>query len=291
MTERESPIPVLDGIATLAPTSDAWLVDIWGVMHNGVAAFVGAADACRRFRSAGGTVVLLSNAPRPAPAALAQLDRIGVPRDAFDAIVTSGDLTRGLVSSWKDRRIHHLGPERDIGIFAGLDVPLVASVDAEIVVCTGFLDDETETVEDYATTLKGFLRRGAVMICANPDLRVERGNRLVPCAGALAQSFEQMGGTVVYAGKPHPPVYDLALGTIAAERKGPVDKARVLAIGDGVKTDIAGAAGVGIRSVFIASAVDLGTGGHAAGLDPATLAGLFAGQPQLPVGAMAGLKW
>ncbi|MGE3918330.1 MAG: TIGR01459 family HAD-type hydrolase [Hyphomicrobiaceae bacterium] len=282
-----SPVPIIESIAALAPTADAWLVDIWGVMHNGVAPYEEAVEACRRYRAAGGTVALLSNAPRPAAAALEQLRRIGVDEAAFDAIVTSGDLTRGLVEAWRQKRIHHLGPDRDLGIFAGLGIQFAPSSDADIVVCTGFLDDSTETVADYRTTLEGFRRRGALMICANPDLMVERGERIVPCAGALAAAYAELGGEVVYAGKPHPPVYELALATIADARGAPVAKARVLAIGDGVRTDIAGAAAVGLRSVFVASAIHVEKGD----LAPDVVTRLFSGLSRPPVAAMTGLRW
>ncbi len=291
MTEKTpapaSGIPIIESIADLAATSDAWLVDIWGVMHNGLEPYASAVDACRRFRKSGGTVALLSNAPRPAAAALAQLRRIGVDEAAFDAIVTSGDLTRGLVDTWRDKRIYHLGPERDLGIFEGLGILFATSLEAEIVVCSGFLDDNTETVADYRTTLDGFRRRGVLMLCANPDLMVERGARLVPCAGALAASYEEMGGRVIYAGKPHPPVYELALATLAGARGAPVDKARVLAIGDGVRTDIAGAAAVGLRSVFVASKLHVEDGG----LDRTAVGELFVDLAQPPVAAMSRLAW
>lgn len=286
-TDAPRAIPIIDSISGLVSSADAWLVDIWGVMHNGVAPYAAAVDACRRFRANGGTVALLSNAPRPAAAALEQLRRICVAEDAFDAIVTSGDLTRGLVDQWRHKRIHHLGPERDLGLFAGLGVTLATSLEAEIVVCSGFLDDTTETVADYRTTLDGFRRRGALMICANPDLMVERGERIIPCAGALAAAYAEIGGEVVYAGKPYPPVYDLALSTLADVRGQAVDKSRVLAIGDGVRTDIAGAAAVGIRSVFVASAIHVERGR----LDPEVVADLFAGLADPPVAAMTGLAW
>lgn len=283
-------IPIVTSISDFAATSDAWLVDIWGVMHNGVNAFEASGAACAAFREAGGYVVLLTNAPRPAPSVVAQLARVGVRPEAYDAIVTSGDVTRGLVEAWKGKPIHHLGPDRDQAIFSGLDVTFATSLEAEIVVCSGLIDDETETPADYTTTLKGFARRGLVMLCANPDIRVQRGDKLIYCAGALAQAYEGFGGEVVYSGKPHPPIYELALGVIEAGLGRAVDKDRVLAIGDGVKTDIAGAAAMGIRSVFIASGIHVdGT----RGLDAGVLDELFAGfEPGgRPVAAMNRFHW
>ncbi len=286
-TDTPRAIPIIDSISGLVDSADVWLFDVRGVLHNGVAPYVAAVDACRRFRAAGGTVALLYNAPQPAATALEQLLSIGVAGDAFDAIVTSGDLTRGLVDRWRHKRMYHLGPDHNLGLFDGLDVTLATSLEAEIVVCSGFLDDTTETVADYRTTLDGFRRRGALMICANPDLMVERGTRIIPCAGALAAAYAEIGGDVVYAGKPYPPVYDLALSTVADVRGHAIDKSRVLAIGDGVRTDIAGAAAVGIRSLFVASAIHIDRGR----LDPQVTAELFAGLEDLPIAAMTGLAW
>lgn len=289
MTSSDRQIPIVSSIAELADGSEAWLVDVWGVMHNGIAPFAESVAACRAFRAKGGYVLLLTNAPRPADAVVQQLERVGVPRDAYDAVLSSGDVTRGLVQAWAGRRIHHVGPERDLGIFEGMDISFATSIDAEIVVCTGLIDDETETPDDYAITLRGFQRRGILMICANPDLKVERGNRIVFCAGAIAQSYEALGGDVVYSGKPHLPIYELAIDTVARGLGRPVGKDRILAIGDGVLTDIKGASGAGIRNVFIASGIHVD---RSRPLDAATLAEVFADfEGTLPVAAMSALAW
>lgn len=282
-------IPVVDGLREIAPSSDVWLVDVWGVMHNGVRAFEAAADACTRFRQAGGYVVLLTNAPRPAPAVVAQITKLGVPREAYDAVLTSGDVTRGLVEAWSDKRIHHLGPDRDRGIFEKLEVDFATSIEADIVVCTGLLDDTIETPDDYATTLKGFKRRGAVMLCANPDLLVERGERMIYCAGSLGAAYEALGGEVVYAGKPYLPVYELAETMVRDGLGRDVPRERILAIGDGLKTDIKGAAAAGLRSVFIASGLHV-EGGRK--LSPALVEDLFRDVPQpWPIAALDELRW
>lgn len=282
-------IPVISSIAETARDTDAWLVDIWGVIHNGVEPFAHSVDACSRFREQGGYVVLLTNSPRPSPSVVAQLSRIGVSKDAYDGIVTSGDVTRGLVEAWRHKPMHHLGPDRDQAIFSGLDVTFATSLDAEIVVCSGLIDDETETPDDYATTLKRFARRDLVMICANPDVQVQRGDKLIYCAGALAQAYERLGGRVVYSGKPHLPIYELALGMITRGLGRAVDTERVLAIGDGVHTDIAGAAAANLKSVFIASAIHVGDD---VALDAGVLDELF--DPAMagrPVAAMERLVW
>ncbi len=280
------PIPLLQTIAPLAGETRAWLVDVWGVMHNGVRPFAAACDACERFRQQDGLVVLLSNSPRPRDGVAAQLDHIGVPRASWDVIVTSGDVARSLIAAFAGRAIVHLGPERDLPIFAGIDVERVGPERGEAVICTGLFDDERETPDDYVETLAACAARGLPMICANPDVAVERGGRLVYCAGALARAYEALGGTVKYAGKPFVPIYELAFSTLETLHAGSSERARLLAIGDGINTDIAGAAAVSVRSVFVASGVHV-----AGGLDAQALDTLFPPGGPRPVAAMTGLKW
>jgi HAD superfamily hydrolase (TIGR01459 family) len=250
---------LIGGLSALAPRYDLIFCDIWGVLHNGLVAMPPAGDALTRFRAGGGRVVLISNAPRPGDGVAVQLDRVGVPRTAWDAIVTSGDLTRTAVIERAGQTVHHLGPERDVAIFDGLDVRFGGIEDADYVVCSGFDDDDRDTVADYRERLARMRRRDLWMICANPDLVVERGDRLVPCAGALAQAYEEIGGEVFYAGKPHRPVYEAAL-RIATRLLGgeAVPLARILAIGDAMRTDIAGAAAFGIDSLLVARGIHAG---------------------------------
>ena len=268
---------------------DAWLVDIWGVMHNGVRAYPAAAAATKRFREQGGIVVLLSNSPRPASSLQGQLTKFGVAGTSYDATVSSGDLTRHELAKHAGTRVFHLGPERDLPIFAGLDVERVGASEAEFVVCTGLFDDETETPDDYQDLLRDFARRKLTMLCANPDRMVERGHHLIYCAGALAEVYEALGGSVIYAGKPYLPIYELALETIADLAGKPVPRSRVLAIGDGVHTDMAGAADFGLDAVFVASGLHRPKAGGA-DLDGAHLADLFEGRKR-PRAAMAALAW
>ena len=283
-----SPIPILASISVLAARYDAWLCDIWGVMHNGAKAFEAACDACSRFREGGGIVVLISNAPRPHDAVAAQLDRFGVPPTAYDAIVTSGDVTRAILAREKGRTVFHLGPDRDRGVFEP-SPPAFAPVEtADLVVNTGLFDDLNETPADYEAMLRSLSARGVPMICANPDLMVEKGDRLLYCAGALAQSYEQVGGKVLYAGKPHLPIYQEAYALIAKAKGKSVDQRRVLAIGDGMRTDMAGAEAAGLDAIFIPSL--LHTDGHAAA-DGAAIADLFKGSSFRPIGAQLGLRW
>lgn len=283
-------IPVIAHVAELAATSDLWLVDIWGVMHNGVRPFADAVEACQRFRAAGGTVLLLSNAPRPAASVAQQLDKIGVSRTAYDAIVSSGDAARASIADAVARgaSIGHIGPERDRPLFDGLGVVFAPVDKAAVAVCTGLYDDTTETPDDYTPMLRALKARDVQMICANPDLTVERGGSLVYCAGAVAAAYEALGGAVFYAGKPHLPVYDMAFETAARLRGGEVPKARTLAIGDGIRTDIKGAAAAGVRSVFVASGIHVAAD---KAFDSAALDALFPPGPPRPVAAMTGLAW
>jgi HAD superfamily hydrolase (TIGR01459 family) len=281
-----SPIPVLASIAGLAAGREAWLTDIWGVMHNGVEPYAAACEACTRYRLAGGIVLLLSNAPRPAANVIEQLDRLGVPRFAWDAVLTSGDAARTLVGAYAGKRLFALGPERDLALYDGLGVTLSDAAGAEAVSCTGLFDDEIETPDDYAELLASFAARELPMVCANPDLTVERGDRTIYCAGALAAAYETLGGAVAYAGKPYLPIYDLAFEAIAKAKGRPVARQAVLAIGDGIRTDIKGAAAAGIESVFIAS------GPHAPSIAaPQLLDAQFPDPAQRPIAALPALAW
>ncbi|WP_296065204.1 TIGR01459 family HAD-type hydrolase [uncultured Agrobacterium sp.] len=243
-------------IHTLGDITDGFdviLSDVWGVLHNGVSAFPDAAIALRTAREAGKTVVLITNSPRPAPGVIAQLRVLGVPDEAYDRIITSGDVTRGLIAEGP-RKVFLLGPERDMPLLEGLDVEVVGEAEADSVVCTGFFDDETETPEDYTDMLKSFVARKVPMICANPDLVVERGERIIPCAGAMAAYYEQLGGEVRIAGKPHSPIYEACLAA-AKEVRGAFAKDRVLAIGDGMPTDVKGAIASGLNLLYISGGI------------------------------------
>lgn len=288
-TVASEAIPVIDSIAEIGSAYNAWLVDIWGVMHNGVRAYPAAVEATRRFREQGGIVVLLSNSPRPGPSLQGQLTNFGVAGTSYDATISSGDLTRHELAKHAGTRVFHLGPERDLPIFAGLDVERVEPSDAEFVVCTGLFDDETETPDDYQGLLRDFAGRKLTMLCANPDRMVERGHHLIYCAGALAEVYEALGGSVIYAGKPYLPIYELALETIADLAGKAVPRRRILAIGDGVHTDMAGAADFGLDAVFVASALHRPRDGGT-NLEGAHLADLFKGRKR-PRGAMAALAW
>jgi HAD superfamily hydrolase (TIGR01459 family) len=290
MTANIHGIPVIDSISPFARRYDAWLADIWGVMHNGMRPFASAVEACQLFREGGGIVILISNAPRPRETVAEQLLQIGVPADCYDGIATSGDVTRSLISGYAGSAVYHLGPERDLPIFDGLGVRLSGIGEAEAVVCSGLWNDETETPDDYAMLLGELRERGLPMICANPDIRAERGDTLLYCAGALADAYAKLGGEVIYAGKPYAPIYGLAFDLVNEKRGTPLPRHRIVAIGDGIRTDIAGAAAQDIDSVFVASGVHL-DGAARAQLSSATVSRLFSANGARPVAALAGLAW
>lgn len=255
MTASSRPA-LVEGLKSFAENYDLILCDVWGVLHNGVKAYESASDALTRFRAKGGRVVLLSNAPRPGSAVEVQLtENFKVPRSAYDAIVTSGDLTRLAIEERIDKIVHHIGPDRDLPIFDGLNVRFGTAEEADYVVCTGFDDDENETVDNYRASLDTMRSRDLLMICANPDLIVERGHKILPCAGMLAQAYEEMDGKVFYAGKPHAPVYEMALDVASRLNGKAIPNERVLAVGDAIRTDIAGAVGFGIDALMIARGI------------------------------------
>ena len=247
---------VIERFAPLAHAYDVLLCDVWGVVHNGIAAFAPACAALARFRAERGTVIFITNAPRPGASVQRIIDRLGVPRDAYDAIVSSGDVTRSIVETRLSERVFHLGPPRDLPIFAGLDVSFAPVETADYVVCSGLFDDSKETPEDYRELLASMRARSLFMICANPDIVVERGDELVYCAGALADAYVELGGEALYCGKPHAPIYEAALGKAAAFRGGETPPLkRVLAIGDSVRTDLKGAASFGVDCLFVISGI------------------------------------
>lgn len=281
---RGAPRPVA-GLSELVADYDLILCDVWGVLHNGLAAYPHAGEALVRARARGLKVVLVSNAPRPNAYIGTMLDQLGVPRAAYDAIVTSGDVTRAELERRPGARMFHIGPPRDLPTFDGLDLTLSGPDQADVVVCTGLFNDDVEGPQDYREVLGALQARGVPLICANPDIVVERGDTLIYCAGALAQLYDQIGGISVYCGKPHRPIYDAALASAAAlSGSATADHApaapRVLCIGDALNTDILGATQCGFDSLFIAGgihAADLGMkGDHLP--DPAALERLFSGR-------------
>ncbi len=257
-------VPSVAGLGELAGGYDAALCDVWGVLHNGREAFRAASDALVEFRRGGGVVVLLTNAPRPNPPIREQVLRLGVSPDAFDAIVTSGDVTVRLIAERIELPVRHIGPERDLSLFeeaarqAGAQPRLTGAEEAAYALCTGLFDDETETPEDYRERLSAMAARKLPFICANPDLIVHRGSKTIFCAGALAKLYGEVGGEPIYAGKPHAPIYRVALAAAESALGRTLSVSRTLAIGDGMRTDIAGAAAQGLDTLFVSAGIHHG---------------------------------
>lgn len=243
---------VLDSLDALAGRYDALLCDVWGVIHNGRAHSPSAAAALRSARQRGEAVILVSNVPKPRDPIPAQLDALGFPRDAWDAIVTSGDAIRAELAARAPGPMYKIGPPRDASLWAGLGLSEAPLREAAFVAISG-LEREDETPEDYAGVLREARARDLEMLCANPDIVVRVGDKLVWCAGAVARDYEALGGRVVMGGKPFAPIYDLACRELRQITGREIDRARILCIGDGVPTDIAGANRQGFDSLFIAS--------------------------------------
>lgn len=255
MSDTPPKFSYVAGLGDIAFEYDALIADIWGIVHNGVEPFETACEALRRYRMEHGPVVLVSNAPRPSTSVVEQLESLGVPSEIYDTIVTSGDVTSFVLEQRQCTNVFHLGPERDLPLLEMLDINLCDIDEAEAVLCTGLIDDTTEIPEDYGDMFSEFEDNDLTMICANPDLVVERGDRLVYCAGSLAQAYEGLGGEVVYAGKPYPEIYELALSAIEEHAGRNIEKSNILAIGDGLPTDVRGSLNAGIPCLFVAGGI------------------------------------
>jgi HAD superfamily hydrolase (TIGR01459 family) len=251
----------ISGLGEIADRYDAILCDVWGVVHDGRQSFRPASDALVAFRRRGGAVVLITNAPRPSRPIQEQILHLGVSPDAFDAVVTSGDVTVAMIAERVAQPVCHIGPRRDLSLFEAVEArvgarPELTPADhAAYVLCTGLFHDDVETPEDYEGRLRAIAARGLPFICANPDIVIHRGSTLVYCAGALARRYEELGGKTIYAGKPYPPIYRAALAAAEAALGRPIDPARTLAVGDGMRTDIAGAVGQGLDALFISAGI------------------------------------
>jgi HAD superfamily hydrolase (TIGR01459 family) len=270
---------------------DVLLSDVWGVVHDGVTAYEGAGDAFQRFRAGGGTVLLLSNAPMPSNWVARVLDEKGVRRDSWDAIVSSGDIALAHVAEQGYGLVHHIGTPRDLPLLEAMTARRAPFEDAHAIVCTGLVDDRSETAESYRPLLERALARRLPFVCANPDLMVDVGGLMLPCAGVVADLYEAMGGSVYWAGKPHRPAYTRALEAIARLRGKPVPPQRILAIGDALRTDIAGASAAGIASLFIAQGIHRDEVLRNGMLDEASLVRLLGQARAAPVAAMIGVAW
>jgi HAD superfamily hydrolase (TIGR01459 family) len=249
-----TPPRLLAGLHEVADRYDALLCDVWGVVHNGRVPFAEGCAALARYKAERGPVILVSNSPRPGDDVALQLDGLKVPRGAWTAIVTSGDATRESLRERAPGPAWALGPTRDAPLYDGTGVKFAeVPEEAAFVACTGLFDDEIETPEDFRDRLKLCVDRGLTMVCANPDRVVQRGGKTIYCAGSLADIYLEYGGEVVMAGKPYAPIYTLAYAEATRRLGRPVARERLLAIGDGLRTDVAGANTQGLDVLFTAA--------------------------------------
>jgi HAD superfamily hydrolase (TIGR01459 family) len=279
------------GIGEIAEHYDVLLCDVWGVIHDGRAAFPGPCATLRRWRKERGPVVLISNSPRPSAEVVIQLDSLGVPRASWSVIVTSGDATRVILADRAPGPAWMIGPERDLPLYEGLNLKFAPLSEARFIACTGPVDDDVETPEDYRAALSQAAERGMPMVCANPDRVVQRGERLIYCGGALAELYEELGGEVLMAGKPYAAIYDAALAEARRLLGGRFDRRRVLAVGDGVATDVAGANAQGLDVLFIAHGIHAADLAGDGALDAGAVEALLGQAEVTATYAMRTLDW
>lgn len=280
---------IIGSLADVVKDYSAILCDVWGVVHNGESHFPAASAALAAARAARIPVVLITNSPRRNVDVVAQMEVIGVPAGTYDRVVTSGDVTRDLIVEGP-RKIFHIGAERDLTIYDGLDIELVEEFEADSVVCTGLFDDEVETPADYAELLQRLRARNLPFVCANPDIVVERGERIIWCAGALARDYSQLGGRTLIAGKPHAPIYAVAMKEVEDLLGRPVERSQVLAIGDGMMTDVKGAADNGFDVLYVSGGIHARDYGEPHNPDPGRLAAFLEKHGYRPAAVIARLR-
>lgn len=271
-------VPFVAGLAEIADRYSALVCDVWGVLHDGAVASPGTAEALAKYRAQGGRVVLLTNAPRPAAVVRQQLlDIYGYSDACWDTIVTSGDASTEIIAARGAVRVHHVGPDRDLGLYDGTEATLVGADATEWIVVTGLFKEDAETPEDYREAFADMIARRLPMLCANPDIVVERGGELIYCAGALARLYGEMGGAVTYVGKPHRPIYDVVRARLARLAGRHLSGHEILAIGDGLPTDVAGARQEGLDLLFITNGIHAADFGPETAPDPRKVAARLAG--------------
>ena len=278
---------LISGLSAVASRYDAVLCDAWGVIHNGVTLFEHVEEAMVEFRRSQGPLVILTNAPRPSSIIPAQLDRLGLSSEAYDDVVTSGDATQAEIKKRSGRLAFRLGPDKDDALYEGTDTVFAPLEEADFIVCTGLKDDQREQPEVYRPMLKEAAGRGVEMICANPDIVVNWGGRIVYCAGALAEIFADEGGKVVFGGKPHGPIYDVAFERILSAAGRNIPREKILVIGDGLATDIRGANNHNLDVLFISGEGGIHDGAH----DSEAIDALFAAENVHAQYGMQALKW
>jgi len=279
-----------NGLSDIAGRYDAILCDVWGVIHNGRRAFDEACNALASFRQDGGRVCLITNAPVPKAQVVSYFEPMGVRADAFDDCVSSGDVCREELSRRRDQKIWRVGVDsswdRDKHLYQGLGLDFTGPQHADLLLCIGLRDQANDAPEDYREELMPGIERGLPMLCANPDKQVRVGNRLIWCAGALAEIYEEMGGQVIYPGKPHAAIYNVALSRLEALAGAPLSRGRILCVGDSPSTDVRGASRQGFDSLYV------GTGLKEHGADFETeVVDLLASYAEQATYAMTGLRW
>lgn len=292
MIETEAAaVPILSGAGKMLSRYDVVFCDIWGVVHDGRTAYREGCAALRKFRESGGTVILVTNAPRAKPVVKEVLREKDVPDNCWDDIVSSGEISRAHLLAQGYTAVHHIGPDRDLDIFDDLPVARVSMRHAQALLATGLVDELNETGEDYRARLKPAKLRNLALVCANPDLIVDVGGTLLPCAGAIAAVYEKMGGPVFWAGKPHASAYQMAHRAAQRLRGHSVPKDRILAIGDAIRTDIAGASEYGIDSIFVGQGIHREEVMPDGNLDRLAVEQLVLQSPYRPKAAVATLAW
>lgn len=290
----DSDYPRIHGLGEIARDYSCILCDVWGVIHNGARSFESSIDALVRFRGeTGGAVSLITNAPRPHGPIVQQLAMLNVPEAAFDCVVTSGDVTLSLIEKAiaDDEKIWFVGPERDESIFDGMEPEFADADEATVIVCTGLFDDTTEEPADYVPTLERLLERNVPMICANPDIVVDRDGKHTFCAGAIAEAYRAIGGRVDMAGKPYGPIYDEAFSRLEDATGIRFGRERVLCIGDGINTDVRGANNEGLDTLFITGGIHDTEVGAAGEPDAAGVASRLMQEGLEIAGFMPKLHW
>ncbi len=290
MPINKEPVQRIAGLSAIAGRYDLVLCDVWGVLHNGITPRQGAIEALTNFRKSGGVVIMITNAPRQRKSVYTQLQNMGVPDGTFDMVVTSGDVTRDLIRSGT-RKMLHIGPQKDINLFEGIDVDLVSEAEAAAVICSGLWNEQTETPADYVELLTRLKARDLPFICANPDIVVEVGDHLEYCAGAIAREYAKLGGTTLIAGKPHHPIYDVAISEAENLSGRTFEKSRILAIGDGMPTDIKGAADYGIDALYVSAGIHAAEYGEADDPDHQGVTSFLQANKARPVAYLPRLEW
>jgi len=284
----------ISGLSAIANAYDLILCDVWGVLHNGLEARSGAIEALSNFRANGGIVIMITNAPRQRKSVRVQLANMGVPQGTFDEVVTSGDVTRVLIRQFVENgsgKMLHIGPEKDLNLFEGIDVERVEEKNAAAVICSGLWNEQTETPQDYTTLLTRLVERNLPFICANPDIVVEVGDHLEYCAGAIAREYDRLGGETLIAGKPHHPIYDTAIAEAQTLAGREFDTSRILAVGDGMPTDIKGAMDYGLDVVYVTAGIHAAEYGSPDNPDHHGVLAFLAENRADPVAWLPRLEW